>query len=203
MAYKQKEREEAYRLYVEEGVTVIDDLCKRVGLSKPTVQKVIGPEAKKDHQKRCAEARRLYVEQGMIDTDAICAAARISPKLFRLIYKIDWDQARADYVAAHPVLYTTGQILQQAAETLLNSVRTSGYSDQNVKTFVTLANSFESFKTGEHRIEMAMVGLTDFADWFRANAKALSVSAPEVRSLVKVLDKFRSELLNKLRAIAQ
>lgn len=203
MAYKTREREEAYRLYVEEGITTIEELARRVNLSKTTLHRFIGPEATKDHRQRCAEARRLYVEQGMTDTDAICASARISPLLFRKIYKIDWDQARADYVSAHPVLYTTGQILQQAAEEMLTSVRTTGYSDQNVKTFINLANAFETFQTGEHRIEMAMVGLTDFVDWFRANAKKLGVSAGEVRSLVKVLDRFRAELLTKLRAITK
>jgi hypothetical protein len=202
MPYKLKERELAYRLFVEEGVQVVEELARRSGLSKGTLAKLITAEARKDYQQRVRETKRLYVEQGLTDVEAICAQAKISPVLFRKIYAVSWDQERADYVTANPVLYTTGQILQQAAELLLTRVRTTGYSGEDVKTFINLANAFEQFRTGEHRIEMAMVGIGDFADWFRDNAKRLRVSAPEVRTLVHVLDEYRQQLLNRLREIA-
>ena len=197
--YKLKEREEAYRLAVEEGIFDLTELGRRVGLSRTTLRKFIGPEARRDHMDRVRMAKALYIEKGLTDVEAICAQARISPNLWAKIYQVQWDTDRAQYVAEHPVLYSTGQILHQAAEQLLASVKTAGYKGEDVKQFINLANAFESFKTGEHRIEMALVGLTDFAQWFRDNAKDLGVSAGEVRLLSRVLDRYRHVQLAQLR----
>lgn len=197
--YKLKERDEAYRLAVEEGIFDLTELGRRVGLSRTTLRKFIGPEARKDHMDRVRMAKALYIEKGLTDVEAICAQARISPNLWAKIYEMKWDTSRAEYVAEHPVLYSTGQILQQAAELLLQSVKTAGYSGEDVKQFINLANAFESFRTGEHRIEMSLVGLTDFAHWFRDHAKELGVSAGEVRLLARVLDRYRHVQLQKLR----
>jgi hypothetical protein len=200
--YKTKERELAYQLFVEEGIQDLDALAQRVGLSVSTLRKFLsGPEAKRDHRLRCEEAKRLYVEQGVTKIDTICTAARIHPNLWKNIYRASWDQERASYVAAHPTLYTTGQLLMQAAEHLLTSVQAKGYTGESVKQLVELANNFNRLRTGEHRIEMCMVGVTDFSEWIREHARAFGWKEENVALLCDALLKYRDDQLAKLRAL--
>lgn len=200
---KDAERQEAYRLFVEEGVQNWNDLSRRSRLSTTTLRKYLdNGSALKDHRQRCEAAKKMYVEKGATDVDAICHAVKIHRNLWNKIYTPAWDNMRADFMADHPALYTTGQLLQQAAELLLTSVRTTGYTGEDVKTLVSLANALQSFKTGEHRLEMVLVGMTEFSTWFRDHAKDMGVKSAEVRTLSKVMDAFRQEKVAQLRAQA-
>lgn len=200
MSYKHANRAECYRLYVEEGVQDIAELARRAELSRTTVRAILTAEAREDHHRRCREARRLYVEQGVSDVNAICAQAKIHKNLFFKLHDASWDEARAKHVAENPVLFRTAELLYQAAEKMLTEVKVHGYQGQTVSHLITLANAFEKFRTGEFRMEMILMGVTDFAVWFRDNARNLGFKRLEVQALQRALDAFRQTLVARLEA---
>lgn len=198
---KHAERQEAYRLFVEEGLHDFTELAHRCDLSTSTLRKFLGPEAKKDFHTRCREARRLYVEKGLTDVESLCHQARIHPNLWLKIYRVDWDEERARYVADNPTLYRTGELLYQAAEGLLNQIRTSGYNDENVDKLVKLANAHERFRTGEYRLESILMGLGEFVAWFRDEAKTLGIKPREVKHLALLIGEFRRAIESRMEAV--
>ncbi len=96
-------------------------------------------------------------------------------------------------------LYTTGELLAQAAELLLRDIKLHGYSGENVKTWLSLANAYERFKTGEYRIEMILAGIGDFAEYVHEQGYRLGVSADNISALIRILDSFRQEKVEQLR----
>lgn len=197
--YKHKERAEAYRLYVEEGVHDMQELAERSGLSRATVRTVITPDATKEYVRRCREAKRLYVDRGMTDVGTICAQAGIHLNLWTKLYTASWDEERAKHVADNPVNYRTAQLLQQAAEQLLLKVQSKEYDGQDVNELVKLTNAFEKFKTGEFKLESILMGIEDFASWFFGSAADLGVSAAEARALARVVNRYKVHILERLR----
>lgn len=199
--YKTTERQEAYRLYVECGVEEQDELARRAKLSITSIKKwwkEMGAAAQKDRRERLALARKLYVEQGISDIKALCAQARIDPALWALVYEPAWDADRAEFVAQHPALYTTGQILQQAAENLLTLIKKDGYKGERVTELISLCNALEKFKTGEFDLEMILVGMTHFVQYVEDNAKDQGLKPRDIKALGKVMDAFRKHIVKKL-----
>ncbi len=194
-----------------EGVFNYADLAERVGVHANTLRKPdwlptkVLAELRKEHRRRCNEARRLYVEMKIDDPAQIAAQANLARTRVSeiLAQHIDeWAAARADHQLSNPILFSTGQILYQAAELLLGEIRTKGYNDESINKWVALANGFEKFNTGEFRDEMAISGISDFAIWLRENAKRLKVKPDTVRDIAKLVDEYRKQRVQSVKVAA-
>lgn len=205
-----KSREEAYRIWVREGIHDLDVIAGRpeVNLGRTSLRNyfrgTVLAQANRDFNERCAKAKKLYVENGVTNPEAICAQADIDITLWKRLWRPDWDTERADYIAKHPALYTLGQKLCKGADELINRIlATDDYDPELAKQWMQLANQFEGFKTGEYRREMIVSGFHEWAGWFKANANRLGIKPEVVSVLGDAMQEFATELVRKFDEAAK
>jgi AraC-like DNA-binding protein len=192
---------EAYKLFVEQGERNLRRIAEHCEISISTVRRVLKTtKALAEYQRRVDHAQRMFHDEGLRVEKDICSRSGISPLVFRKEVILQLPELpcmqRRDTV---PVLHSAGELLRQAGEQLLRDISESGYNDENVKQWMALANAYERFRTGEYRIEMILVGIEDFASYFRINAKERGITPDHISVLISLLDEYRRDKVQQLQ----
>ncbi|MAT37985.1 MAG: hypothetical protein CL946_00090, partial [Ectothiorhodospiraceae bacterium] len=170
---KKDQTEEAARLYIEEGIRDQAEIRERTGLSRTTIWRMFKmPELDVECNKRREAAILAYKRNPERSIESIADEAKISFEHCRLV--ILRSQAREERlkqfnehqeqrdpnVPSTSLVFTTMNILHQAALDLAHDVRAKGYTGQNVKQLQMLMTSLRKFDSGDYMLELAVYGLT-------------------------------------------
>lgn len=187
-------------MYVERGIHRVDELMEKTGFSETQVRRILNQTgAKKEYRRRIEKAKRLFHELQIDDLDMLSSLAGLHPDIIAVELHKPIVRGGSQIWGSHPPLRTAGEILRESAAHMLADAARNGLSEDNIKSWMTLANAFEKFRTGDFRLEMVVSGIEDFAAYLKDHAKEANMTEAHIFLLVRFLNQYTKEKVEQLR----